>query len=108
MHSSNLLQFVAPFICCLSSPPPSACRDLFQPIPDLLQVDVVLGEGCMPPMVLMIAAQKAGKALLSNQPGIKDYAKSVQVGVVLATGGLGMGLRGWALGVGTLHLCSVT
>jgi hypothetical protein len=28
----------------------------------------------------MVAAPKAGKALLSDKPGIKDYAKSVQVG----------------------------
>lgn len=52
---------------------------MFNPRPDLLQLDVVMNEGCMPPTVLMIAAPKVAKALLKDQPGIKDFAKTVQV-----------------------------
>lgn len=83
-----------PSHCALRRPPPSPpppellpCRDLFQPIPDTLQVDVVLGEGCMPPTVLMVAAPKAGKALLSDKPGMKDYATSVRVDSDCGQGG---------------------
>jgi hypothetical protein len=52
---------------------------MFSPRPDVLQLDVVMNEGCMPPTVLMLASPKVAKALLKDQPGIKDYTKTVQV-----------------------------
>lgn len=62
-----------------SLPPPHTCRYVFNPRDNLLQVEVCMAEGCMPPTVLLVATAKAAKAVLKEQPGINNYAKSVQV-----------------------------
>lgn len=52
---------------------------LFNPRDNLLQVEVCMAEGCMPPTMLLVATARAAKAVLKEQPGINNFAKSVQV-----------------------------
>jgi len=62
-----------------SRPPTHTCRYLFNPRDNLLQVEVCMAEGCMPPTMLLVATARAAKAVLKEQPGINNFAKSVQV-----------------------------
>lgn len=67
---------------------------MFQPRPDLLSVDVIMND--MPPTVLALGTPKGLKDLLKEQPGIKDYAKTMSVAKDRANG-WSDAARGWSV-----------